>query len=163
MGTPFYAEFLTYLFSLTCLPVSHWRVIIVLASSPHVCGRCLLVWVMSMTPFPLSVLAASTCMAAVQHHLLLVLVSCHVLCPMRPTRCHILHSLGWGLCLALGVPLPLAVDPMGCPYHPRPGILTRGTQISTELPLQLSCIALVEGQWCMCAASLFATDPLTME
>jgi hypothetical protein len=91
------------------------------------------VWVMSVMSSPFSALTASMCVVAVQHHLLLTLVSCCVLCPMRPTRHCILCSLGWGPCQALGVPLPLAVDPMGHPRCPRPGVLTRGAQISAEL------------------------------
>jgi hypothetical protein len=53
-----------------------------------------------------------------------------VLCSMRPTRCHILHSLGWGPCQALGVPLPLVVAPQGMPRQPCLCVLiTRDAQL----------------------------------
>jgi hypothetical protein len=88
-------------------------------------------------------------------------MSSRVLYPMRPTQHCILHSLEWGPHQTLGVPLPLAVDPMGHPRQPRPGVLARGIQLSAELHMRLSCIVLVGGQWCMGATSSLFTGPLT--
>jgi hypothetical protein len=85
-----------------------------------------------------------------------------VLSFVRPTRRHILHSLGWGPRQALGVLLPLAVDPMGHPRRPRPGVLARGALLSAELHMQLSYIVLVGGWWCVCAASSLTMGPLTI-
>jgi hypothetical protein len=87
-------------------------------------------------------------------------MSSRVLCSMRPTRRHILHSLGWGPRQALGVPLPLAVDPMGRPRHPRPGVLARGAPLSAGLHMWLGYIVLVGGRWCVCTASSLITGPL---
>jgi hypothetical protein len=111
---------------------------------------------------PLSALAAFTCVAAVQHHFLLALVSCCVLCPMRPTRRHILHSLGWGPRQALGVPLPLVVAPQGMPRQPCLCVLImRDAQLHTEPLVWLSCIILGGGRWRVCITSSFLTGPLT--
>jgi hypothetical protein len=88
-------------------------------------------------------------------------MSSRVLSFVRLTRRRILHSLGWGLRQALGVLLPLAVDPMGRPRRPRPGVLARGALLSAELHMRLSYIVLVGGWWCVCAASSLTTGPLT--
>jgi hypothetical protein len=111
---------------------------------------------------PLSALGASTCMAAVQHHLLLAFVSHHVLCSVRLTRCCILHSLGWGLHQALGVPLPLVVAPQGMPHQSCLCVLImRDTQLHAEPPVWLSCIVLGGGWWHSCVTSSFLMGPLT--
>jgi hypothetical protein len=132
------------------------------APSPHMCRRHLLVWEMSVTSFSLSALAASTCVAAVQHHLLLALVSCCVLCSKRPTRRRILHSLGWGPRQALEVPLPLAVAPQGMPRQPCLHVLITGDiQLIAEPHVWLRYIVPGGGWRRACVVSSFLTGPLT--
>jgi hypothetical protein len=161
MGTPSYAEFSTYSFGLTCLPAPHWGVIITLASSPHVCGRRLLVWVMSMTSSPLSVLAASTCMVAVWHHLLLTLVSCSALSHRRQSPHHLPFFLRGCLRPVWVVLLPLAAGPRRMPRRPQLATpITRGGLLSTELPWRLGNISLCLGGCCWCSGPPPFSGPL---
>jgi hypothetical protein len=103
------------------------------------------------------------CMAAVQHPLLLTLVSSCVLSSMGPTRRCILRFLGWGLHQALGVLLPLAVAPQGMPRQPCLCVLImRDAQLHAEPPVWLSCIVLGGGWWRTCITSSFFTGPLAM-
>jgi hypothetical protein len=98
------------------------------APSPHMCGRHLLVWGMSVTSSPLSALAASTCVAAVQ----LVPSSahaCELVCPLSHEADPMPHPplSGVGTTSGTGSPTASGSGPTGhassalsvCPHYER--------------------------------------------
>jgi hypothetical protein len=130
---------------------------VALAPFPRLCGGCLPVLGDVCAVFPPTVGSSRVHMRLPSSGLLsLHLQACHVLCPMRPTRCR--HLPLWGGCPhhSSGVPLPLAGAPRGMPRQPHLHVLV--VQGASSSLLNRMCGSAVHRTWWR-AVALHASPP----